>query len=93
MKQDGSWHLDKRVPVALILALLVQFAGGIWFISSLAKDVATHERQITRLDGQIEVIRNSSQRQAVQLGRIEEQVTGMRNDIRNLLRAMERGYQ
>lgn len=85
-----SWHLDKRVPVALIIALLAQFSAGVWFMSSLAKDVQTNRANITKLDGQFEVLRNSSQQQAVQLGRIEEQITGLRGDIGRLLLAIER---
>lgn len=34
-----SWHLDKKVPVALVVTLLFQFASGIWFISGLRKDL------------------------------------------------------
>jgi len=34
-----SWHLDKKVPIALIIAMLTQFAGVIWFIGQLAKDI------------------------------------------------------
>ncbi len=90
MEQETNWHLDKRVPVALILALLAQFGTGAWFMSSLASDVAINRTSIMRLDGQFEVLRNSSQQQAVQLGRIEEQITGLRGDIGRLLEAIER---
>lgn len=26
-----NWQLDKRVPIALILSILVQTAGGVWY--------------------------------------------------------------
>ncbi|WP_439150813.1 hypothetical protein [Sulfitobacter sp.] len=90
MNEESNWHLDKRVPVALILALLAQFATGAWFLSGLASDVAMNRTSIMRLDGQFEVLRNSSQQQAIQLGRIEEQITGLRGDIGRLLSAIER---
>lgn len=32
---NGNWHLDKRVPISLILALLGQFLIGLWFVSKL----------------------------------------------------------
>jgi nitrogen fixation-related uncharacterized protein len=31
----ASWHFDKRVPIALILAIFVQTAGAIWWASSV----------------------------------------------------------
>jgi hypothetical protein len=32
---DAGWHLDKRVPVALIIVLLTQLVGGVWVTSQL----------------------------------------------------------
>lgn len=29
-RQEG-WHLDKKVPISLILALCAQFGGGVWY--------------------------------------------------------------
>lgn len=36
--EDG-WHLDKKVPLSLILAILVQAAMVIWAIADIKKDV------------------------------------------------------
>lgn len=36
---DDAWHLDKKVPISLILAVLVQAAMGIWAIADIKKDV------------------------------------------------------
>jgi TolA-binding protein len=88
-----SWHLDKRVPIALIFTLLMQFSAGVWFMSSLAKDVRSNSNSIVRLDTQVEVLRGASQNQAVQLGRIEEQIGALRGDIGRLLTALERRAQ
>lgn len=32
---ESRWHLDKKVPITLIVALFLQFLGGIWFMSKL----------------------------------------------------------
>ena len=37
---EASWHLDKKVPVALIVTLLVQAAFGIWWASKLSFQVS-----------------------------------------------------
>ena len=37
--QDNRWHLDKKVPVGIILVLLFQGAAGIWAIADIKKDV------------------------------------------------------
>lgn len=40
---DSRWHLDKKVPISIIGAILFQFAGGLWFISKLDARIAALE--------------------------------------------------
>ncbi len=37
--QHESWHLDKKVPLSLIFAMLVQAAMVIWAVADIKKDV------------------------------------------------------
>jgi hypothetical protein len=39
----GEWHLDKRVPISLILFVLLQAVSTIWFASKL-------DSRLTRLE-------------------------------------------
>lgn len=32
---DTGWHLDRKVPIGIIFAMLLQFCGGLWFVSKL----------------------------------------------------------
>ncbi len=34
-----SWHLDKKVPLSLIFAMLIQAAMVIWAVADIKKDV------------------------------------------------------
>ena len=36
---DTQWHLDKKVPLSLIFAMLVQGAMVIWAVADVKKDV------------------------------------------------------
>ena len=90
---DQQWHLDKRVPIALIVAIAIQSGGAIWWASSIQGRVLSNERSITRLDTSVEAQRDAAQLQAIQLGRIEEQITGLRSDIGRLVSALERSGQ
>lgn len=40
-EQDGKWHADKRIPLALILALIVQTAGVAWWAATMDANVKT----------------------------------------------------
>lgn len=45
------WHLDRRVPIALILTVLVHIAAGAWFWATLQSrvDVLTRDLERQRL--------------------------------------------
>lgn len=36
---NNSWHLDKKVPLSLIFAMLIQAAMVIWAVVDIKKDV------------------------------------------------------
>ena len=70
----GPWHLDKRIPVALILAIAAQTGGGIWWASGINERVATLERD-----------NNYSKRDGERLAVLESQMT----DIKLILQRIE----
>jgi hypothetical protein len=41
-----EWHLDKRVPIALIVTIALQFAGIVWWGAQISARVDTLERAI-----------------------------------------------
>jgi len=99
-----SWHLDKRVPVALIVTLLAQFSVGVWFLSAAFRDIegnrlglarldAEFEAQLRSLSGRLDITDRAANNQAVQLGRIEENISGLRSDINRLLNVLEKQRQ
>lgn len=49
---DNHWHLDKKVPITLIVVLLVQFAGGIWYAGRSTQRQDEHERRINTIEQQ-----------------------------------------
>jgi sensor domain CHASE-containing protein len=88
---DTGWHLDKRVPVSIIGVLFAQLVGGIWMAAQMNGDIKRNASDIARVERSVEIITNASQTQAIQLGRIEEQVSGLRGDIHRVLRVLEQG--
>jgi hypothetical protein len=40
-----QWHLDRRVPVAIIFAIAMQSAGAIWWASSVNERMEQIERR------------------------------------------------
>lgn len=49
MKDDNTkWHLDKKVPIAMIVTIAMQTAGFVWWAASLSERVNTLERDALR---------------------------------------------
>lgn len=42
-KHTENWHLDKKVPIAIILAIVVQTSGLIWWAATLNSRVSSLE--------------------------------------------------
>lgn len=72
--EDGGWHLDRRVPVAIIVTLVAQIIGFGWIFGSLENRVAQLER---RADVQAVIVRELPEK----LGRLDEQMRSVRQTL------------
>jgi Tfp pilus assembly protein PilO len=92
--QEGqSWHLDKRVPIALILAMAGQVAVIAWGAAVMFKDIEANREGVRVLSKQVRTLGQDAGNQAVQLGRIEESIRGLRGDVGRLLNVLEQRYR
>lgn len=69
-----AWHLDKRVPIALILSLAVQTVGIVWWAASLSGRVEDHSRRIVTLEATDQRMANDAQKVAETLARLDERM-------------------
>lgn len=87
VRYEQSWHLDKRVPIALILAIGMQTFMGVWFLSALDQRVLSLEQtrtsqntlpdRVTKLEVLVELIPKA-------LDRIEERQEENRRIVSDL---------
>jgi hypothetical protein len=66
--------LDKRVPIALIFAIVAQAAGMVWYASALSSRVDQHDRRIAKLEATDEEDRKNALLIMRDLGEIKAQV-------------------
>ena len=71
------WHLDRRVPLALIVALVLQTGGMAWW-------AATLENRVEHLEEQIATSSSLGER----LTRVEERLGNLKEDTANIERYM-----
>ncbi len=87
-----QWHLDKRVPVALIAALLMQTALGVWWAATMDAENRFLAGRVDRLES--DVARNEELVQKIdsRLARIEIHTGAQAETMRELLKALRSGW-
>lgn len=89
-QETQSWHLDKRVPVALIFTLVTQSLTVVWFLSAAFGDIEANRKGVETLDNRLGYVERNAGTQAVQLGRIEESISSIRTDMNRLINILDR---
>jgi len=80
---SAGWHLDRRVPIAIIFALIVQTGGIFYWGGQLATRVDNTEARVERLETEADV---ADQRQTT----ILERLARMEERSNQQLRVLER---
>lgn len=85
---EETWHLDKKVPLALIIVIVIQTAGAIWWASKVTErlDGLTVRLSASELTNrrQYDIIssdRLQSQQTAKQLARVEGLLTSINAQV------------
>jgi hypothetical protein len=75
IEQPAAWHLDKRVPIALIATLAIQTAGMVWWAASITG----------RVDGLSQTVDEfRAFKTSERLPVLEEQIRNLKKDVEKL---------
>ena len=88
--KDSQWHLSKSIPISIFFGLFVQLVAAVWMFSQMDAAIQNNAERITRVETRTDVIENRAQEQAVQLGRIETQITALVERIDRVVTMLER---
>ena len=87
--QSEPWHLDKRVPIALIFTIALQTAAAIWWAANINSRLDFNEVSDASQDSRLQSLEQIVQSQqvaaagvAAQIGAIRETLDQMRQDQR-----------
>lgn len=75
---QDSWHLSKSVPVTFIVAIVMQTAALVWYVSTLDSAIKQNAKDILRNETRLDSIESIVQSQAVTLGRMDENIKAIR---------------
>ena len=79
MKREDSWHLSKSVPITFIVAIALQTAALVWYVSTLDSAIKQNSKDILRNETRLNTIEKIVQSQAVTLGRMDENIKAIRD--------------
>jgi Tfp pilus assembly protein PilO len=87
---NEAWHLSKSVPITLIFALIVQAAVIVWTVSQMQAEITSSQKDIGALEEKVVKLEQNSNIQAVQLGRIEENLKTMKEMLAQIAVAVNK---
>jgi len=92
--EDNSWHLNKGVPIALILTIFIQSIGAVWWASSLDSTVRELDDKITQVvavQSRDKAEGNSENlRQWARINAVEAAVQGLNSNINTISAILQR---
>lgn len=79
-----QWHLDKRVPIALIFTLFVQSAAAIWWAASINERMSANEANITTIKADQSAAGKELETQKTQVAVLVEQLGNTNKNLERL---------
>ena len=82
--EPKAWHVDRTINLSVVFMVVVQFAGGVWWVSGvsnrLESAIVANDHQDSRI-GAIEGVINA---QAVNAATLTAQLTAVRESLTEL---------
>jgi len=83
-REEDNWHLSRSVPITLIFGLIAQAAAIVWTVSMMMSDIERNGEEIMRLQSRISIVEDATQRQAVSMARIDENIKAIRQSVEKM---------
>lgn len=82
--EEKSWHLDKKVPLGLIIGLMINALCGIWYASKLDSRVAVLEQQAVILGIETAKLKDANDGSKERLIRVEDKLENIFEELKQL---------
>ena len=83
-KDEDNWHLSRSVPITLIFGLIAQAAAIVWTVSMMMSDIERNSEEIMRMQSRLASVEDATQRQAVSMARIDENIKAIRQSVEKM---------
>tara|TARA_A100001015_G_C15012278_1_gene723726 strand:+ start:1626 stop:1895 length:270 start_codon:yes stop_codon:yes gene_type:complete len=83
-REEDNWHLSRSVPITLIFGLIAQAGAIVWTVSMMIADIERNGEEIMRLQSRMSIVEDATQRQAVSMARIDENIKAIRQTVEKM---------
>ena len=83
-REEDNWHLSRSVPITLIFGLIAQAAAIVWTVSMMMSDIERNGEEIMRMQSRLSVVEDATQRQAISMARIDENIKAIRQSVEKM---------
>ena len=83
-REEDNWHLSRSVPITLIFGLIAQAAAIVWTVSMMISDIERNGEEIMRLQSRLSIVEDATQRQAISMARIDENIKAIRQSVEKM---------
>ena len=83
-REEDNWHLSRSVPITLIFGLIAQAGAIVWTVSMMIADIERNGEEIMRLQSRMSIVEDATQRQAVSMARIDENIKAIRQSVEKM---------
>lgn len=84
MTEENHWTIDRRVPIALIAGLAVQFGAAVWWASAMDARMTGLEASDEGQAAQLDALSADAQRMQVSAATVSAQLSAVRESITEL---------
>lgn len=78
-----GWHLDRRVPLALIFTLFIQTGGAIWWASGITAAQEAVVKSQVGLTTRVERLEAGRDEQSSRMVRVETQIGNVSDQVKD----------
>jgi hypothetical protein len=84
MSSADYWQVDKRLPAAFILSLIIQTFAMIWWAATLSARVDDHDRRMNQVESSARIQTDESRKLSETLARLDERLLSQTTILRRI---------
>lgn len=78
----GPWHIDRRIPIAILIGLATQTAGAIWWASGVNASIADTKETEAAIIKRVEAVESAGTEADRRLVRFEVLLEGVTDQLK-----------